>query len=125
MTGLLLLAALLTTGLDQTTKRLVATRALTLTNRRGSLLALTPRQLALAWALALACVASVVAIASPLPALAAIGLGLAAGGATGNLADRAMRGGVVDFISIGRWPVFNVADAALTCGLAAAAWSLL
>jgi signal peptidase II len=122
VTGLLLLAALLTAGLDQATKRL-ATEPLT--NERASLLPLTLPQAALAWALALACVASVVAIASPLPAPAAIGLGLVTGGATGNLADRAARGGVVDFIVVGRWPAFNVADAAMTCGLLVAAWSLL
>ena len=122
MTGLLLLAALLTAGLDQATKRLVATP---LINMRGSLLPLTLRQAGVAWVLVVACVASVVALASPLPALAAVGLGLAAGGATGNLADRATRGGVVDFIVVGRWPAFNVADAAMTCGLLAAAWSLL
>ncbi|MFL5912579.1 MAG: signal peptidase II [Gaiellaceae bacterium] len=122
MTGLLLLAALLTAGLDQATKRLTARP---LANTRGSLLPLTLRQAGLAWVLALACVASVVTLASPLPALAAVGLGLVAGGVTGNLADRVTRGAVVDFILVGRWPAFNVADAAMTCGLAAAAWSLL
>ena len=122
MTGLLLLAALLTAGIDQATKRLATSP---LTNARGSLLPLTPRRMALAWVLALTCIASVVALASPLPALTAIGLGLVAGGAAGNLADRVTRGAVVDFIVVGRWPAFNVADAAMTCGLAAAAWSLL
>lgn len=122
MTGLLLLAALLTAGLDQATKRLAARP---LANARGSLLPLTLRQAGLAWVLAVACVGSVVALASPLPALAAVGLGLVSGGVTGNLTDRVTRGAVVDFIVVGRWPAFNVADAAMTCGLAAAAWSLL
>jgi lipoprotein signal peptidase len=31
---------------------------------------------------------------------------------------------VVDFIAVGRWPAFNVADAAMVCGVAAAVWSL-
>ena len=51
-----------------------------------------------------------------------VGLGLVLGGATGNLVDRIfrapgpLRGHVVDFISVGWWPVFNVADSAVVCG---------
>ena len=56
----------------------------------------------------------------------AIGLGLLLGGAAGNLIDRVFRhhhGSVIDFIDalrIGtheRWPVFNVADAAIVVGV--------
>ena len=43
--------------------------------------------------------------------------GLVLGGALGNLADRMTRGFVVDFISIGDWPVFNIADAAVVSGI--------
>src|SRR5438046_2544467 len=49
----------------------------------------------------------------------AIALGLIVGGAAGNLADRIFRshgGAVIDFIDLQWWPVFNVADAAITCG---------
>ncbi|MGH9152333.1 MAG: signal peptidase II [Acidimicrobiales bacterium] len=52
---------------------------------------------------------------------AAVALGLVVGGAAGNLADRLLRdhgGAVVDFIDLQWWPVFNVADAAITCGAA-------
>ena len=55
--------------------------------------------------------------------LEAIGLGLIAGGAAGNLCDRLVRppaffvGHVVDFISVGSFAIFNVADAAITCGV--------
>ncbi|UVF78319.1 signal peptidase II [Gordonia mangrovi] len=51
-----------------------------------------------------------------------LGLGLVLGGAMGNLADRLfrapgpLRGHVVDFVSVGWWPVFNVADSAVVCG---------
>ncbi|MFW0787105.1 signal peptidase II [Gordonia sp. CPCC 206044] len=51
-----------------------------------------------------------------------LGLGLVLGGAMGNLADRIfrspgpLRGHVVDFVSVGWWPVFNVADSAVVCG---------
>ncbi len=55
----------------------------------------------------------------------AIALGLALGGATGNLCDRLARGGVVDFIAIGRWPAFNFADAALVAGAVLAVLSAL
>lgn len=49
----------------------------------------------------------------------AAGLGLLVGGAAGNLSDRLFRGhdgAVVDFVDLGWWPVFNVADAALVIG---------
>ena len=49
-------------------------------------------------------------------ALAAAGIGAALGGAAGNIADRWRHGAVVDFIVIGRWPPFNVADAAIVAG---------
>ena len=38
-------------------------------------------------------------------------------GAAGNLIDRLYRGYVTDFISIGRFPVFNVADSCITLGV--------
>lgn len=37
-------------------------------------------------------------------------------GAIGNVADRAVRGYVVDFIHVHHWPVFNVADIAVVAG---------
>lgn len=50
-------------------------------------------------------------------------LGLITGGAIGNLIDRAVRaengfmsGGVVDFVDLQWWPVFNVADVAVVTG---------
>jgi len=47
---------------------------------------------------------------------AQVALGVALGGASGNLCDRLCRGGVVDFIDVGFWPVFNVADGAIVAG---------
>lgn len=41
-------------------------------------------------------------------------LGLVMGGAAGNLLDRFLYGAVVDFINVGFWPVFNIADSAIT-----------
>ncbi|OBA77843.1 signal peptidase II [Mycobacterium sp. 1164966.3] len=52
----------------------------------------------------------------------AIGLGMILGGAMGNLVDRffrspgPLRGHVVDFLSVGWWPVFNVADPSVVGG---------
>jgi|SRR5579875_22584 len=52
----------------------------------------------------------------------AVSLGLLLGGAVGNLADRLFRapgpgqGHVVDWIELPHWPVFNVADSAITVG---------
>ena len=50
-----------------------------------------------------------------------IPLGLILGGALGNLVDRIRLGEVVDFINVGigthRWPVFNVADSAVSVGV--------
>ena len=53
----------------------------------------------------------------------AIPIGAIAGGALGNVADRLHYGAVVDFIQAHAfgysWYVFNVADAAIVCGVAA------
>ena len=56
------------------------------------------------------------------PAMA-VGLGLVAGGALGNLTDRLfrspgpLRGGVVDWLDLGWFPSFNAADTAITIGV--------
>ena len=47
----------------------------------------------------------------------ATGAALIAGGAIGNVADRAIGGTVVDFIDLGWWPSFNLADVYLTVGV--------
>lgn len=47
-----------------------------------------------------------------------VATGLIAGGALGNLADRIFAGEVTDYIAVGSWPPFNVADIAITCGVA-------
>ena len=52
-----------------------------------------------------------------------VGIGLIAGGALGNLCDRLFRepgfwfGHVVDYISVGSFAVFNIADACITVGV--------
>ena len=44
-------------------------------------------------------------------------LGMAFGGAASNLIDVVRRGRIVDFIDLGWWPVFNIADIAIVGGL--------
>lgn len=61
--------------------------------------------------------------------VAAVGLGLIFGGAVGNLIDRGRFSAVVDFIDFYwgayHWPAFNVADAAISVGVALLALQLL
>jgi signal peptidase II len=69
----------------------------------------------------LALVELVPAFGAPVPAA---GLGCAVGGAAGNLTDRVSLGGVLDFIDVGFWPVFNLADVAIVAGVAVALLSV-
>jgi lipoprotein signal peptidase len=56
-------------------------------------------------------------------ALVAVALGAVIGGAIGNVIDRFRFGAVVDFVDVHAWGwhwyVFNVADAAIVCGVLA------
>jgi signal peptidase II len=59
----------------------------------------------------------------------ALAVGLVLGGALGNLADRLFRGhgflsgAVIDFVDLRVWPVFNLADAAITVGCLLLVWT--
>ena len=46
-----------------------------------------------------------------------LALGLVMGGTIGNLTDRLRYGHVTDFISVGIWPTFNIADSAVSIGV--------
>lgn len=46
-----------------------------------------------------------------------VAAGLLAGGALGNLADRIRADAVTDYVAIGSWPAFNLADVAVTAGV--------
>ena len=52
-------------------------------------------------------------------------LGLILGGTVGNLIDRFRFGYVTDFIDFGFWPVFNIADSAVTVGVIIFVYSIL
>ena len=62
--------------------------------------------------------------------IARVAVGAVVGGAAGNLVDRIVRsdaglfdGAVVDFLDLGWWPVFNLADTAIVVGGVAIVWS--
>ena len=132
--GFLLIGiATLVIGLDQLTKWLVRTNMalgqsipgegifrLTYTTNTGGAFGILANQ---AFLLALVAVISIAVFLIYLryiplkSALLKIGLGLDFGGAIGNLIDRLRFGGrVTDFIDIGPWPVFNVADMSIVIG---------
>jgi len=73
----------------------------------------------------------VASVWQPRPLAEVVGLGLIAGGATGNLVDRLTRGegtfdgAVIDWIQFPNFPVFNLADTCITFGvitILVAAW---
>jgi signal peptidase II len=126
-----LLTAALVLAADQASKAFVLARAprsgaaprpflsiQCVLNRRGTVAALAgaPALVAL-WAVMMA-LAALILYANLLghDVLTAIGIGAFVGGATGNVMDRLARGAVVDFLAVGPWPVFNLADAALVAG---------
>lgn len=54
-----------------------------------------------------------------------VAVGLLAGGALGNLADRIRDGAVTDYVDFLSWPPFNLADVSITAGVLLLAWSYL
>lgn len=54
-----------------------------------------------------------------------VAVGLLIGGALGNLADRLRADAVTDYVDILTWPPFNLADVAITAGVAVLALSYL
>ena len=56
--------------------------------------------------------------------LGRLAIGLVLGGAVGNLIDRLHLGYVTDFIDVGIWPAFNIADSAIVVGVIIVAYSL-
>ena len=85
---------------------------------QGALLAL------LALLVLAALVVSYRRLAAPEPRVA-IGIGLVAGGAIGNLIDRIRLGYVIDFVAVGPWPKFNAADSAITIGVLILSYQIL
>ena len=81
--------------------------------------------LILTWMLAASSITILIATGGIDTRLARIGLGAALGGALGNLVDILRHRAVTDFIDLGWWPAFNLADIGIICGLALALWPVL
>ncbi|MBM3945172.1 MAG: signal peptidase II [SAR202 cluster bacterium] len=121
-------------GLDQLTKYLVDANMrlgqsipaegffrLTYTTNSGTIFGLFPGQTLPLTILSVGAIAFLIYFyrTHPSPTLlmrAAIGVLL--GGALGNLIDRLRHGAVIDFVDVGPWPIFNIADSAITIGIA-------
>lgn len=135
--NILLLAALIVAA-DRATKE-IAVRQLAFGRRgypfvrpvltRRPLLGRSPslRALIVLWAAAVGCTIGALLCAPALHhnTLVTAGVAAALAGASGNLGDRIIHGAVVDFVAIGRWPVFNLADVAIVAGAALAGASLV
>jgi signal peptidase II len=85
------------------------------------------RALVILWIAAVACAVGALLYAPVLQqnVFSAAGIAAALAGASGNLADRVIHGAVVDFVALGRWPVFNLADVAIVAGAVVAGASLI
>lgn len=53
-----------------------------------------------------------------------LAMGMVLGGALGNAIDRVLSSAVTDFIDLGWWPVFNLADAGIVVGALILFWRL-
>lgn len=141
--GVLALATALAVGLDQLCKQLILSSLsdgstvrllggliyLDLTRNSGAAFSIGSRYTFVFPLIALVVVAGILWLARELRSVPwAVALGLVLGGALGNLTDRLfrapgpLRGHVVDFVSVFApdakyFPIFNVADSALFCGV--------
>ena len=61
----------------------------------------------------------------PISTLGEVALGLVLGGTVGNLIDRLRFGYITDFVNLGFWPTFNVADSAIVVGAIIFTYSLI
>jgi signal peptidase II len=137
LAGALCLAVLV---LDQVAKAIVENRlvpgqqvdvlgpaGLTLSHNRGVAFGLASGSSGplVIFALAALVVVGVLLARNPEVPLIWVAAGLVAGGALGNLIDRLRAGVVTDFVEIGSWPPFNLADVAITCGVVLFAWIFL
>lgn len=136
-----LMACAIVLALDQATKYLVVRNTVEtsapvaigglirirhVSNRYGWMGAFrNPRALLIFWALTAVCMALLAVMEPTRGRDIQAALGTAFGGVTGNTIDRLWRGGVVDFVDLRIWPVFNLADTAITAGVITAAALLI
>jgi signal peptidase II len=97
------------------------------TTNSGAAFGIFPRQGSFFILVAVVVVVAIVFYQQRLPIngwLIRLTLGLQLGGAAGNLVDRLRFGSVIDFIDIGFWPIFNLADLSIVVGVAVLAYHL-
>ncbi|MDD4600249.1 Lipoprotein signal peptidase [bioreactor metagenome] len=93
----------------------------------GAAFGILENQASLLVCIALIMIAILIYFYSRIPAtlkLLRFGLGLLAGGSIGNVIDRVRTGYVVDFFDFRIWPVFNIADIAIVCGVFSVIWTI-
>jgi signal peptidase II len=135
----LLLATIFFLLLDQLTKRLIARRfakgqAISLApwirirhvaQTRAVFVLHNPYAMLFVWGVLLASIALIVQHGYFFQSqVAQLGLGMALGGACGNVCDQLRHGAVTDFVDLGWWPIFNSADVSITIGVSIALWFL-
>jgi signal peptidase II len=59
------------------------------------------------------------------PKIYFVSLSLILAGALGNFTDRIRIGAVIDFLDFRIWPVFNIADSAITVGAVLLGWAII
>ena len=117
--------ALVTIVLDQLAKYLIATMkpawdlgflSIHFVQNTGAGFGILKGQMALLAVISTIVVTAVIFYYHKIPQekLAQVLFGSFLGGVAGNLIDRIFRQYVVDFIDVGFWPVFNIADAAIS-----------
>lgn len=87
---------------------------------RGAAFGILPEQTGLLTAIAIVIVVFAVGVMwkeSRSNLLATVAIGMVVGGALGNIVDRLRLGYVVDFIAVGQFPKFNLADSMVTIGV--------
>ena len=82
--------------------------------------------LVLTWLIAMACAFILIRPGGVFDtAPAQVGVGAALGGALGNLLDVLRRHAITDFVDLGWWPVFNLADVGIVAGLILCFWPMV
>ena len=82
--------------------------------------------LVLTWLVAMSCAFTLVRVGGVFDdAAAQVGVGAALGGALGNLLDVLRRQAITDFVDLGWWPVFNLADVGIVAGLILCFWPMV
>ena len=130
---ILLLPLALVFGMDQVTKALVRANLflgestprdglfrITHTSNTGSAFGLFPDQTMFLIIASLVAIGVLLVVYKKQPFSGfplRLSLGMQLGGAAGNLFDRVRVGHVTDFIDIGPWPVFNIADSGIVIGI--------